>query len=151
MSVLGCLGAPVLSSSSLTAGSDVCTTSSYQASFEAFDRAGIGQADAAGLLRRSVQLAVQASQEEHAGRAGPAALVAYSCGSYGAARQALGLHATAAALGRPLTLRRRADGSEYTGAFAGEVTEEQLMQFHQRRLEVRETRHASCSCLWHGA
>lgn len=29
-----------------------------------------------------------------------------------------------------------ADGSEYTGAFQDSVTEEQLMHFHQRRLEV---------------
>lgn len=56
-------------SCTLHAGSDIATTSSYQASFEAFDRAGIGEADAAGLLRRSVQLAVQACREEHAGAA----------------------------------------------------------------------------------
>jgi S-methylmethionine-dependent homocysteine/selenocysteine methylase len=38
----------------------VATTASYQASFEGFSRAGIGQADAEKLLRRSIQLADEA-------------------------------------------------------------------------------------------
>lgn len=50
----------------------------------------------------------------------PAPLVAFSCGSYGAAR---------------------ADGSEYSGSFTDDVTDEQLLHFHQRRLEVKLATH----------
>ena len=42
-------------------------------------------------------------------------LVAFSLGSYGAAL---------------------ADGSEFTGAYAGRVTEEQLLEFHRARIQV---------------
>ena len=44
------------------AGADIATTASYQASFDGFERAGFGRADAEALLRRSVQLA-DASRE----------------------------------------------------------------------------------------
>ena len=59
-----------MASAKSSAGSDVATTSSYQASYELFDRAGISESQATGLLRRSVQLALQACQEVHAGETG---------------------------------------------------------------------------------
>ncbi|MFM9437599.1 S-methylmethionine-dependent homocysteine/selenocysteine methylase [Janthinobacterium sp. CG_23.3] len=80
------------------AGADVATTASYQATFEAFARRGIGADEAADLMRASVQLACQARDAfwaDQANRAGrPRPLVAASVGPYGA---------------------MLADGSEYKG------------------------------------
>ncbi|WP_343709937.1 homocysteine S-methyltransferase family protein, partial [Mycobacterium sp.] len=45
------------------AGATIATTASYQASFEGFAARGIGAADAARLLRRSVALAATARQQ----------------------------------------------------------------------------------------
>ncbi|BDA46550.1 Homocysteine S-methyltransferase 1 [Coccomyxa sp. Obi] len=116
------------------AGADIATTASYQASFDGFERAGFGRADAEALLRRSVQLA-DASREAfwsahqawletlsghdlgaqrwRSQRVRP--LVAFSAGPYGAAL---------------------ADGSEYDGSYAERVTEEQLVDFHRQRLQA---------------
>jgi homocysteine S-methyltransferase len=91
------------------AGAMIATTASYQASFEGFGARGIGRAEAAGLMRRSVELARQARAE--VGDEGR--WVAASVGPYGAAL---------------------ADGSEYRGRYGLTVT--QLADWHRPRLEV---------------
>ncbi|OSC41636.1 homocysteine S-methyltransferase [Mycobacterium decipiens] len=91
------------------AGAKIATTASYQASFQGFAAHGIGRADAAGLLRRSVELARTARTEVGA----RGLLVAASVGPYGAAL---------------------ADGSEYRGRYGMSVAA--LMRWHLPRLEV---------------
>jgi homocysteine S-methyltransferase len=91
------------------AGAMIATTASYQASFEGFGARGIGRAEAARLMRRSVELARQARAE--VGDEGR--WVAASVGPYGAAL---------------------ADGSEYRGRYGLTVT--QLADWHRPRLEV---------------
>ena len=109
------------------AGADVATTASYQATFEGFARRGLSASEAAELMRRAVQLAVQArdrfwaewcadagesvSAAVVAGRRRP--LVAASVGPYGA---------------------MLADGSEYRGHYG--VSLETLADFHRPRLAV---------------
>ncbi len=91
----------------LEAGADVVISASYQATIDGFARLrGVSEEDAEGLLRRSVELALEA-------RAGGAALVAASVGPYGASL---------------------ADGSEYTGAY--DLDEEGLYRWHRRRFGV---------------
>jgi homocysteine S-methyltransferase len=91
------------------AGATIATTASYQASFEGFAAHGIGRREAAGLLRRSVELAKAARDE-----AGASGLhVAASVGPYGAAL---------------------ADGSEYHGRYGLSVAA--LMRWHRPRLEI---------------
>ena len=90
------------------AGAALATTASYQASFDGFAARGIGRAKAAGLLRRSVELARTACAE-----VGGARWVAASIGPYGAAL---------------------ADGSEYRGRYGLSVAE--LADWHRPRLEV---------------
>jgi homocysteine S-methyltransferase len=86
------------------AGAEVATTASYQASFDGFAAVG---GDGGRMLRRSVELAVEARDEHGAG------WVAASVGPYGAVL---------------------ADGSEYRGRYG--LTVEQLRRFHRPRLEV---------------
>jgi homocysteine S-methyltransferase len=101
----------------LQAGADCITTSSYQASFEGFAAAGIGERAAEGLLRGSVELACEArdafwaEHAHHRGRLEP--IVAASAGPYGA---------------------YLANGSEYDGRYG--VGRETLAEFHRRRLHV---------------
>jgi homocysteine S-methyltransferase len=90
------------------AGADVAISASYQASFERFAERGIGRADGAALLRRSVELAREAAAE-----AGGTRMVAASIGPYGAF------------LG---------SGAEYTGAY--DLDEDGLVRFHVPRLEA---------------
>lgn len=94
----------------LAAGARVVTSASYQASFEGFAAAGADRAGAARLMARSVELARQAQREG----ADERTWVAASVGPYGA------------------TL---ADGSEYTGAYAG-MGVAALRRFHAPRLQV---------------
>lgn len=89
------------------AGAVIATTASYQASFDGFAARGIDRAAAAGLLRRSVELARAAAGDS------TARYVAASVGPYGAAL---------------------ADGSEYVGRYRLSVAE--LMAWHRPRLEV---------------
>ena len=89
------------------AGAQIATSASYQASFEGFARRGLDQREAAGLMRRSVDLA-RAAQAEMAGD-GRARWVAASVGPYGAAL---------------------ADGSEYRGRYGRSVRE--LAAWHGR-------------------
>jgi homocysteine S-methyltransferase len=91
----------------LRAGARVLITASYQATYEGFARRGVGRAEAAGLLRRSVELARRVA----AGR--PEVRVAASVGPYGA---------------------MLADGSEYRGRYGRTVGE--LAAFHRPRIEA---------------
>jgi homocysteine S-methyltransferase len=91
------------------AGAAIATTASYQASFDGFAAHGIDRREAAGLLRRSVELARAARDE--AGEGG--LYVAASIGPYGAAL---------------------ADGSEYRGRYGLSVAA--LMRWHRPRLEI---------------
>ncbi|WP_329363896.1 homocysteine S-methyltransferase [Streptomyces sp. NBC_00669] len=91
----------------LEAGAQVLTTASYQATYEGFAQRGVGRAEAARLLRRSVELARRAA----AGR--PGVRVAASVGPYGA---------------------MLADGSEYRGRYGLSVRE--LERFHRPRMEA---------------
>jgi homocysteine S-methyltransferase len=101
----------------LKAGADCVVSSSYQATLEGFKRKGLGKSEAAGLLRRSVQLAQSARDEfwegltDRSGRFRP--LVAASVGPYGA---------------------YLADGSEYTGDY--DLDEEGLVKFHDERWQI---------------
>src|SRR5450631_3554814 len=94
------------------AGADVATTATYQATFEAFQRRGLGSAEAAHVMRRAVELAMAARDDfwsdpahRHA-RLRP--LVAASIGPYGALL---------------------ADGSEYRGRYA--INDRELRDFHR--------------------
>jgi homocysteine S-methyltransferase len=103
------------------AGARVATTASYQATFPGFAAAGIGSAEAAALMARSVTLARDAA--DACGLAAEA-WVAGSVGPYGA---------------------MLADGSEYTGAYAasgwpdrsgGGLGVAELRRFHRPRMQV---------------
>jgi homocysteine S-methyltransferase len=96
------------------AGAAVATTAGYQATFEGFQAAGMSRAQAAELITSSVELAMQARSE--AGRDGDA-WVAASVGPYGA---------------------MLADGSEYSGGYAGPggLRVAELRAFHRPRLEL---------------
>ena len=96
------------------AGAQVATTASYQASFEGFAEAGVGAAEVAELLRRSVELAREAAGDV------PGRWVAASVGPFGAVL---------------------AGGQEYTGEYAragsdGALDVMALRGWHRRRLEV---------------
>jgi homocysteine S-methyltransferase len=88
------------------AGAQVATTASYQATGPGFAAAGVDAAGTAALLRRSVELAREGA---------PEAWIAGSVGPYGA---------------------MLADGSEYTGAYVGEVGVRELRAFHRPRMAV---------------
>ena len=91
-----------------TAGAQVATTASYQASLGGFAQAGISQAEAEQLIRRSVRLAEQAraSLEDGNDR-----WIAGSVGPYGAAL---------------------ADGSEYRGDY--DLSVDELRAWHRPRI-----------------
>ncbi|MCI2421257.1 homocysteine S-methyltransferase [Saccharopolyspora sp. K220] len=91
------------------AGASVATTVSYQASFEGFAQRGVERAEAARLMRRSVELARLAGEVEP----GRHRWVAASIGPYGA---------------------MLADGSEYRGRYG--LTKRELRAFHRPRLEA---------------
>jgi homocysteine S-methyltransferase len=105
------------------AGATIATTASYQASFDAFAARGIGRDETVRLLRRSVELAVDARTEvdvadavgdrKRSGSSTKQRWVAASVGPYGAVL---------------------ADGSEYRGRYGLSVA--QLEDWHRPRLEV---------------
>lgn len=99
----------------LRAGADCIITSSYQASLRAFARRGIGPRERSALLRRSIELALEARElflvEKDATRLRP--LVAASVGPYGA---------------------YLADGSEYRGDY--DLDEAGLRAFHAERWPI---------------
>lgn len=97
------------------AGADCAITASYQATVAGFAGRGLSEADALGLIQRSVQLAVEARDSfwanpaQRLGR--PRPFVAASVGPYGAFL---------------------ADGSEYRGDYG--LSEAALIDFHRPRL-----------------
>ena len=97
------------------AGADIAITASYQATVAGFKRRGLNHEQSLELLRRSVQLALEARDAfwrepiNRVGRLRP--LVAASVGPYGAAL---------------------ADGSEYRGNYG--LSEAELMDFHRLRM-----------------
>ncbi len=96
-----------------SAGAQVATTASYQASYEGLAAAGYDATATDRLLQRSVELARQAAGDEpdH----GTPRWVAASVGPYGA---------------------MLAHGEEYTGDYGPDVGVPELRQWHRRRLEV---------------
>jgi homocysteine S-methyltransferase len=99
----------------LDAGADCIATASYQASREGFARRGLSAEEADALMRRSVDLAVQARDEYRAANddTGEPPLIAASIGPYGAM-----LH----------------DASEYRGDYG--VAAPTLRAFHESRLRL---------------
>lgn len=99
------------------AGADVAITASYQASFEGFAARGLEEAESAGLMQLSVELAKQARAElldsGHHDSQRPLPLIAASVGPFGAH-----LH----------------DGSEYHGRY--DASNNRIRDFHLRRMEV---------------
>ena len=99
------------------AGADCAITASYQATLEGFMRRGFSEKESIELIRKSVQLAVEARDEfwkDEANRVGrPRPFVAASVGPYGAFL---------------------ADGSEYRGDYG--LTEAELMAFHRPRMKI---------------
>lgn len=101
----------------LEAGADCITSASYQATVPGFEREGLTQSEAEALLRRSVDLALEARDafwaepRNHEGRHRP--LVAASVGPYGAFL---------------------ANGAEYTGDY--DRDEAGLVDFHRDRLRL---------------
>jgi homocysteine S-methyltransferase len=93
-----------------TAGAQVATTASYQASIGGFVQAGIGRPEAELLIKRSVRLAEQARARYDDGRT---RWIAGSVGPYGAAL---------------------ADGSEYRGDYDLSVNE--LRAWHRPRIAL---------------
>lgn len=99
------------------AGADCVITASYQATIEGFMKRGLNRDEAIDLLKRSVELAIEARDEfwndetHRVGRSKP--FVAASVGPYGA---------------------YLADGSEYRGNYG--LTEKELMDFHRPRMKA---------------
>ena len=97
------------------AGADVAISASYQASFPGFARRGLGEDEAAALMRLSVQLAQAARDDFWADEANRTErlrpLVAASIGCYGAFL---------------------ADGSEYRGDYG--LSKQELIDWHRPRM-----------------
>jgi homocysteine S-methyltransferase len=99
------------------AGADVAVSSTYQATFEGFERRGVGEREAITIFQKSIQLVKEAREDfwgnpdNRRGRLKP--LVAASIGPYGAFL---------------------ADGSEYSGHYSLSVPE--LMDFHRKRMSI---------------
>jgi S-methylmethionine-dependent homocysteine/selenocysteine methylase len=108
------------------AGAQVATTASYQATFEGFKARGIGRDDAAKLMHRSVELAIEARRRY---RVETAPETAAAPGSMRAPATDLLVAASIGPYGALL-----ADGSEYRGDYGLSVA--QLRDFHRPRLTV---------------
>lgn len=99
------------------AGADCAITASYQATVAGFMKRGLNEAEAINLIKKSVQIALEARDEfwsdesNRLGRSKP--FIAASVGPYGA---------------------YLADGSEYRGNYG--LTEKELMDFHRPRMKV---------------
>ncbi len=97
----------------LEAGADIICTTTYQATFEGFQKRGIDREKAVGLFKLSVELAQEAREIHRAKSLGQNRFVAASIGPYGA---------------------YLADGSEYTGDYR--LNKNGLKAFHRDRLEL---------------
>ena len=99
------------------AGADCAITASYQATVEGFSERGLSEVEALELIKKSVQIAIQARDEFWANAENrcnrPKPLVAASVGPYGAFL---------------------ADGSEYRGDY--QITEDELVDFHRNRMKA---------------
>lgn len=100
------------------AGADCAITASYQATVEGFAARGIGEDEALGLIRQTVELAAEArdafwATQEPAIAGRPKPIIAASVGPYGAFL---------------------ADGSEYVGHYG--VSDERLAEFHRPRMKA---------------
>ncbi len=101
----------------LEAGADCIVSASYQASVDGFRRRGLSEEEAAQLVVKSVELAIEArdafwaNPKNRTNRLRP--LVAASVGPYGA---------------------YLADGSEYGGRYG--VSDEELREFHRERFHL---------------
>lgn len=99
------------------AGADCVITASYQATIEGFAKRGLNEQQAIELIKKSVQLAIEARDEfwndelNRVGRVKP--FVAASVGPYGAFL---------------------ANGEEYVGNYG--LTEKELMDFHRPRMKA---------------
>lgn len=99
------------------AGADCVITASYQATVEGYGKRGLSEREALSLIRKSVELAIEARDEfwaqpsNRTGRAKP--FVAASVGPYGA---------------------YLADGSEYRGNYG--LTRQELKDFHRPRMKA---------------
>jgi homocysteine S-methyltransferase len=99
------------------AGADCAITASYQATIPGFARRGLSEVEAIALIKKSVQLAIEARDEfwadeaNRVGRVKP--FVAASVGPYGAFL---------------------ANGEEYIGNYG--LTERELMDFHRPRMKA---------------
>ncbi|XP_078164746.1 homocysteine S-methyltransferase 2-like [Carex rostrata] len=100
----------------LEAGASILITCSYQATIQGFLSRGFSQDQSEALLRKSVELALEA-RDIYLKKCPKKRqiLIAASVGSYGA---------------------YLADGSEYSGDYGKYVTLETLKEFHRRRLQV---------------
>uniref|UniRef100_A0A7N0VC52 Hcy-binding domain-containing protein n=1 Tax=Kalanchoe fedtschenkoi TaxID=63787 RepID=A0A7N0VC52_KALFE len=112
----------------LDAGANVIITASYQATIQGFEAKGLSKQESETLLRRSVEIAVEARDiysercaksttdvMRNGGKSVRPILVAASVGSYGA---------------------YLADGSEYSGNYGPKISKETLKDFHRRRVQV---------------
>jgi len=99
------------------AGADCSITASYQATIEGFMKRGLTEEEASNLIKKSVQLAIEARDEfwgdeaNRVGRSKP--FVAASVGPYGAFL---------------------ANGSEYRGNYG--LAEDELIEFHRPRMRA---------------
>jgi homocysteine S-methyltransferase len=106
----------------LEAGADCVVAASYQASVPGFVRAGLAESEAVEMLRRSVELTVEACRDYEA-TAGRRPFAAASVGPYGAFL---------------------ADGSEYSGDY--EVGGDTLRSFHAPRWEILASASTLLAC-----
>lgn len=100
----------------LYAGSEIVVTTSYQASVKGFmEHLCCSEDHAFGLIQNSVHLAKQACDEVAKEKGSHAVLVAGSVGPYGAVL---------------------CDGSEYTGKYIENITQQELIDFHRPRIKA---------------
>ncbi|MFS0779801.1 homocysteine S-methyltransferase [Neobacillus sp. 3P2-tot-E-2] len=99
------------------AGADCAITASYQATIEGYEERGLSEKEAADLIKKSVQLAINARDEfwdnTENRKNRPKPIVAASVGPYGAVL---------------------ADGSEYRGDYV--LNEDELVSFHRERIRI---------------
>lgn len=99
------------------AGADCAITASYQATIEGYRERGLSDKEAADLIKKSVQIAIDARDEfwgeTENQKNRPKPIVAASVGPYGAFL---------------------ADGSEYRGDYL--INEEELIAFHRERIRI---------------
>ena len=98
----------------LTAGADIITTASYQASIPGFQKFGLSEKESFTLLQNSIDLAISAKEKYLSGLDQPKnILIAVSIGPYGA---------------------YLANGAEYSGDYP--VQKKELFDFHVSRLQL---------------